>query len=115
MHFDTLFVSHLLFTVYKKSHKYLIFLLQIRSHTLNKTIIILFQIVRESFQSLYTLEDLFLNRMPDLVAIDGHALIDNTKLKSLSLENNEKLRPLPWGVFATNGLLQDVSFRNNTW
>lgn len=73
------------------------------------------QIGRSSFQSLYTLEELDLSRMYKLSYIGGHSLIDNTNLKKLVLENNPDLAPLPWGLFATNALLKDVSFRNNTW
>jgi Leucine-rich repeat (LRR) protein len=73
------------------------------------------QIGRHSFQSLFTLEELELSRMYKLAAIGGHAFIDNAKLKKLVLEDNPELAPLPWGLFATNSLLQDVSYRNNSW
>jgi Leucine-rich repeat (LRR) protein len=73
------------------------------------------EIQRQSFQSLFTLEELNLSRMQKLAAVGGHSLMDNTNLKKLTLENNPVLAPLPWGLFATNGLLQDVSYRNNSW
>ena len=73
------------------------------------------RIERQSFQSLFTLEELDLSRMSKLESVGGHSLMDNSNLKKLTLENNPMLSSLPWGLFATNGLLQEVSFRNNSW
>ena len=56
----------------------------------------------DSFRGMYVLRSLKLNRMYQLTSIDSDtfkASGENVQLKSLELSNNEKLQPLPWGIF----------------
>jgi Leucine-rich repeat (LRR) protein len=70
---------------------------------------------RTSFHMMFVLETLRLNEMELLETIGQHAFVDNLKMRELSLEANRALRPLPWGMFDTNALLERVSFRDNAW
>ena len=70
---------------------------------------------RSSFHMMFVLESLRLDRMQRLESVAQHTFVDNVKLRELSLAGNAALRPLPWGVFGTNALLRDVSFRDNAW
>ena len=56
----------------------------------------------DSFRGMYVLRSLKLNRMYQLSSIDSDtfkASGENVQLKTLELSNNEKLQPLPWGIF----------------
>jgi len=71
----------------------------------------------DSFRGMYVLRSLKLNRMYQLTSIDSDtfkASGENVQLKSLELSNNEKLQPLPWGIFSANVALTEVTFTNNT-
>ena len=69
----------------------------------------------KSFKNMHVLWVLKLNRMSSLTRIEGGTFRDNLKLQELWLEDNENLEPLPWGSFATNGMIETLSYRNNPW
>ncbi len=53
--------------------------------------------------------------MTDLDRVAGDAFADNLKLETLRLESNPRLQPLPWGLFASNPALEELSVRGNAW
>ena len=70
---------------------------------------------RSSFHMMFVLEMLRLDHMELLVSVAQHTFVDNVNMRDLSMEDNARLRPLPWGIFSTNTLLGKVSFRGNAW
>ncbi len=55
-----------------------------------------------------------MNEMYMLKRVEGNAFSSNTKLASVSLDNNRGLEPLPWGIFSHNLVLTSLTMRNNT-
>ena len=67
-----------------------------------------------SFNAMYVLRSLKLNRMYQLITMEVDALVENVQLKSIELSNNPLLQPLPWGIFSANLALSDLNFINNS-
>ena len=67
-----------------------------------------------SFNAMYVLRSLKLNRMYQLITMEVDALVENVQLKSIELSNNPLLQPLPWGIFNANLALSDLNFINNS-
>ena len=67
-----------------------------------------------SFNAMYVLRSLKLNRMYQLTTMEVDALVENVQLKSIEMSNNPLLQPLPWGIFSANLALSDLNFINNS-
>ncbi|CAH1406344.1 unnamed protein product [Nezara viridula] len=67
-----------------------------------------------AFQSLFQLRILKLNRLWHLNKIDSRAFVDNIRLESLHVEENELLTRIPPRIFHGNPQLMHVSLRGNS-
>ncbi|XP_049795168.1 leucine-rich repeat and immunoglobulin-like domain containing-NOGO receptor-interacting protein 4 [Schistocerca nitens] len=68
-----------------------------------------------SFQSLFELRQLRLSRLRQLRRVDVRAFVDNIKLQSVELDDNERLSSLPPRLFHGNPALERVSARGNAF
>ena len=72
------------------------------------------QLDKSSLSGLYVLKKLYLDNMYHLETVDLLSFVDTMHLSVLSLSNNGKLHPLPYGVFNANTALKSINFGNNT-